>query len=431
MATPQSHIIRKQRVIAHYRGEQADAFNLQQQLINLLSGNQANQAVDILLSEFSKENEWVVLDKIEIELGTLTSDNWETDFLQQLQTALRNKLYDAIPDAVLQGKIVRKTSVQIDFEQLIYFLQRGFFEHIPFQLVPSGKIATFQAWASDLIGKLSDGQLHVLTALLSQQSTARQRFLNQLSPENWLLYLRKAAGQTPIAQASLEQAHAYLAASEPANKLLIFERILSNVINNQNIDLEDIKQIMNSEISLRGIDDFSLEEPIINPLFVQNAGVVLLHPFVLICFDTLGWLHDGRFADDIAQQKAVLMWHYLATGNDQADEYQLTLAKLLSGLPLHTPFLAELPLLTPAEKEEGEALLRAAITHWSALKNTSPDGLRAEFLQREGKLEAGPFGGYTLTMEQRPSDVLLNSLPWGMSVVKLGWMNEIIYVNWT
>lgn len=430
MVTAKPHIIRKQRVIAHCRGEQADAFELQRQLTDLLSGTQANQVMDTVLSEFSADDNWIVLDKIEITVGTLTGDGWEADFLQQVQTALRNKLFDAIPDAVLQGKVVQKTSEQVDFEQLIYFLRHGFFEHLPFELTRSEKTAAFQAWVADLIGKLSDNQLHVLTALLVQQATARQRFLHQVAPESWLLFLQKLVRQTSIRQVSLEQAHAYMAASDPVRRQSIFERILNYIYNKQSVDLEDIKRVSNSAVSLKDTGDFNVAEPIPDHLFVQNAGVVLLHPFVFICFDALGWLENGRFIHETARQKAVLMWHYLATGNNRADEYELTLAKLLSGLPLQTPFLGELILLTEAEKEEAEALLRAAISHWSALKNTSPDGLRAEFLQREGKIEPGPFGGYTLTVEQRPSDVLLNSLPWGMSLVKLGWMNEIIYVNW-
>ena len=354
MTAVQFHIIRKQRVIAHYRGEQTDAFDLQRQLANLLSGVQANQALDTVLSEFSAGDEWVVLDKIEIEVGTMAGDRWESDFLQQIQAALRNKLFDAIPDALLQGETIRKTNEQVDFEQLIYFLKQGFFEHIPFRIAQPENTSAFRPWMTDLIGKLSEAQLQVLNALLIQHTTARQRFLQQASPDSWLLFLRKKTGHKPATDALLALVYPHLLAADAGQRDQIYKRILVAIDAGKPIDVVHLVGDKYLKPASDDTDLSGLNEPPTQAFFVQNAGVVLLHPFVFTCFDALGWLHKGRFTNETTRQKAVLMWHYLATGTNMADEYELTLAKLLSGLPLKTPFLDELLPLSDGKKKKGK-----------------------------------------------------------------------------
>ena len=86
-------------------------------------------------------------------------------------------------------------------------------------------------------------------------------------------------------------------------------------------------------------------------------------------------------------------------------------------------------LLSAEQKAEAQDLLASVIEHWSALKNTSPSGLREAFLQRDGRLADRP-DGWKLTVEQRPVDVLLSSLPWGLSIVRLPWMAAPLWVDW-
>lgn len=80
-------------------------------------------------------------------------------------------------------------------------------------------------------------------------------------------------------------------------------------------------------------------------------------------------------------------------------------------------------------KEECELLLQELIHHWSILKNTSITGLRETFLQRNGKISPVDKG-WLLNVEQKGVDVLLNSLPWGIGVIKLPWNATTIFVEW-
>jgi Contractile injection system tape measure protein len=164
-------------------------------------------------------------------------------------------------------------------------------------------------------------------------------------------------------------------------------------------------------------------------LFVNQAGLVILHPFLRLYFEDVGLLDGEAFRDEAAQQTAIYLLHYLATGQTDAPEYELVLPKLLCGWPLSEPVARGL-VLPDAALAEGENLLQAVINYWQVLKSTSPDGLREGFLQREGKLTRLYEGDWRLQVEQQATDVLLGSLPWGFNVVKLPWMENLLMVEW-
>ena len=165
-------------------------------------------------------------------------------------------------------------------------------------------------------------------------------------------------------------------------------------------------------------------------LYVTQAGLVLLHPFLSRYFDAVGLLEDKSFRDELAQQTAIYLLYYLTTKQTDAPEYELVLSKLLCGWPLNEPVARTLDLPEAALKE-GEQLLQTAIDHWQALKSTSPDGLREGFLQRDGKLSRSSSGNWKLRVEQKAIDILLSLLPWGLSMVKLPWMEKILIVEWS
>ncbi|QIR36397.1 hypothetical protein HCG51_06245 [Tolypothrix sp. PCC 7910] len=164
-------------------------------------------------------------------------------------------------------------------------------------------------------------------------------------------------------------------------------------------------------------------------LFVNQAGLVLLHPFLRNYFNAVGLLDGDAFADESAQQTAIYLLHYLATRQTDAPEYELVLPKLLCGWLLNEPVNRNIEL-PEAALMEVENLLQTVINYWQALKSASPDGLRQGFLQREGKLTRSSDGNWKLQVEQQSIDILLSRLPWGLSMVKLPWMEELLIVEW-
>ncbi|WP_052754439.1 contractile injection system tape measure protein [Calothrix sp. 336/3] len=164
-------------------------------------------------------------------------------------------------------------------------------------------------------------------------------------------------------------------------------------------------------------------------LYISQAGLVLLHPFIRSYLEAVGLLNNELFRDESAQQTAIYLLYYLATKQTDAPEYELVLPKLLCGWSLNQPLARGLDLPVPA-LEEGERLLQTVINYWQVLKSTSPDGLREGFLQRQGKLTRSGDGNWKLQVEQQAIDILLGSLPWGVSMVTLPWMEGLLMVEW-
>ncbi len=163
-------------------------------------------------------------------------------------------------------------------------------------------------------------------------------------------------------------------------------------------------------------------------LFIRYAGMILLHPYLLPFFKGLDLVEDKNFKDDACRHRAVHLLHYLTTKETGLPEFVLLLPKLLCGLPFEEPMERYLEF-SETEVAECENLLQAVIQHWGALGKSSPDALREGFLQREGKLEKRE-SGWHLTVERHTIDILLDRLPWGLGIVKLPWMEELLQVEW-
>ena len=118
---------------------------------------------------------------------------------------------------------------------------------------------------------------------------------------------------------------------------------------------------------------------------VNNAGLVLLTPFLSMYFERLGWLRDGGFVDELARGRAVVALHRLAGLPTEAPEELLALNKLLCGLPAAAsppwPGAAD-----PAEHALAHSLLYMVTQRWDKLKHTSVAGLQETFLRRDGRL---------------------------------------------
>jgi hypothetical protein len=161
-------------------------------------------------------------------------------------------------------------------------------------------------------------------------------------------------------------------------------------------------------------------------IYVDNAGLVLLHPFLPRLFEAVGVAQGEEI---LRPGRALALLHFLATGQDGAPEQQLVLPKILCDLEPETPVEGGIEL-SEAEMGEALALLEAVIGHWQILKNTTPDGLRGTFLLRSGKLSLRNDGEWLLQVESQSFDFLLDSLPWGIAMIRLPWMRHLLRVEW-
>ncbi len=165
-----------------------------------------------------------------------------------------------------------------------------------------------------------------------------------------------------------------------------------------------------------------------SPQYFKNAGLVMLHPFFNHLLKKINFIKEEKFISFETRSKAVLLLHFLATGEEHPKEYEMVLPKFLCELPVNAPIDRSI-CLSKKEKEEANTLLKAVIEHWGAIGTASPDGLREGFLKREGKLEKEETG-WKLFVEQKTIDILLDKLPWSISIIKLPWMKEMLKIEW-
>jgi hypothetical protein len=163
-------------------------------------------------------------------------------------------------------------------------------------------------------------------------------------------------------------------------------------------------------------------------IFVSNAGLILLHPFLTTLLSRCGWWDGHTFVNTEARQQAVFLLHFLATGEKEAQEHALVFPKLLCGYGLEMPLPGSVELSDEA-CEEGTELLKYVLRSWDKLKSTSIAGLQESFLQRPGKLISRQ-GRLVLLMEISAIDVLLDYLPWNIGIVKLPWIKDLLYTEW-
>lgn len=169
-------------------------------------------------------------------------------------------------------------------------------------------------------------------------------------------------------------------------------------------------------------------ETLEDALFISNAGLILLSPFLPRYFETLGMLENKTFRDVEAVTRAVHLLQYLATGQTETAEHFLVFNKILCDLPIESP----IPLgidITQEEIDLSASLLNAVLQNWEMMKNSSVENLCGSFILREGRL-LEEKDRWDLHVEHQPFDVLLSSLPWTISMINLPWMQKRIDVEW-
>jgi hypothetical protein len=169
------------------------------------------------------------------------------------------------------------------------------------------------------------------------------------------------------------------------------------------------------------------------PIYIDNAGLVLTGPFLPHLFETLDLLSGDKngktsLRDREAVSRAVHLLQYLVDGCTSAPEPRLALNKILCGVPASIPVDRE---IEPTEEERAvcERLLRAMLANWTTISNTSIAGLQETFFRREGKLERRA-GEWKLRVQRKTVDVLVDQIPWTLSVVYHRWMPQPLYVDW-
>ncbi|MFK0089587.1 contractile injection system tape measure protein [Pseudomonas sp. NPDC090755] len=450
------HCIRRQYLDVEMQGSESDAFALQGKLAALLR-QRLMPVIEQALDRYSPAQGILRIERLDIDLGSIALERLEQDLPQVLgqcvELALDARLsrYGGSQPVSQDGPVQVIDSVQALDEGLAWFLRYG---TLPCTLylasgmnLESTLVAAWRAAGSTSSLALAPLLLQALAGQaalerLARRFTARfhQALLSRLSsPAAAALGLgrqRLHAGVFPADRIRAER--------------LLCQAAFTRVLQARTCTAEDLVedamhldkgasatrtgtegQYGASEIPVEGVVTGATAEDHLSHadeeegIFINNAGLVLLHPFLSRLFEALK-LSEGESL--LQPGRALVLLHLLASGQVQAPEYELALPKLLCGLPLTANVDIDL-VLGAEEIDEAQGLLEAVIGHWTALRNTSSDGLRGTFLMRPGKL-ARRNGEWLLQVEQQTVDILMSELPWGVSAVRLPWMEQILWVEW-
>lgn len=158
---------------------------------------------------------------------------------------------------------------------------------------------------------------------------------------------------------------------------------------------------------------------------LHYCGIIFIHPYINQFFSNLELLENNQFKNEAAQIKAVQVLYFLATSNtDYQEQSELEILKRFVGLSSDN--MISFPNnLTAADQKECLFLLQSFIANWDALKNCNVEIVQKHFLRKLGKiLEKDET--FKIVLEKSPLDLLLNTIPFSYSIVKLPWLNYVI-----
>jgi hypothetical protein len=461
------HIIRKLIVEVEYNGH-TDSFALQREMVDWCH-QQLIPCIDLQLQKLPDNGMVYKMDRLEIEIQIGEEDNRMAKAIEQITEQMRHRIQITVQKAEA-GAIPAPTGLPALFaEALIYFLQNG---HLPWW----SPVKTRPAWLEELDLLVRNGFTNSARSRLTaiwKQTAVQQRIIYQVPEqvfiklvtlvnhgiENDITVLLRILKQALAGMQTIER-EAVLVICKQAIVAAMFEPDTGKCMEQLGVQLVQalrakgylqsvqllaqdlpepfIKKLLATKTTAAPMptaepvvakkqdkQDTTSENILQEGIYINNAGLVIMAPFLPVLFKKLALFDEGKISDI---NKAVFLVQYLASGNELVAEFELGLAKILCGLEPATPVDTNI-LVSDVEKAEVRDVLLAAIEYWDVLKDTSPEGLQESFLLREGRLQF-INNEWRLLVEQKGWDVLLQHLPWSISMLKLPWMPNLLKTEW-
>lgn len=455
------HLIHRQIIELECSSEQ-QALHWQRELVQVFE-NRLTHELERMLDRFADKDQMIQIEHLSLNLGALNGSDFRESFVSAVLEQLPKQLEESIKSLDINNFTKGHHN---SFETFTYFLKNG---TLPWW---SGSISLPQM-ANDALEQMhfmpqNQAITKLRKALQSYKSRERlilqfgtafwEKLLQTIAPDRWNLVnnwsellLQLLSTQVNISatqEKSLRNCitNVILHPEQPQIKLFLTKVIQKlniksefiyiaeqqqsgKIVNNLSAEiitsvlepLQEIKSDTSTDLS----ESFDIKLFTNNEIFIYNAGLVLLAPFLLEYLKACGVANDEQLID---QERAVHYLQYLVTSEKITPEYELTLNKLLCAMPLDVPISLEVEFSAEA-LEQADSLLNSVIRYWEVLKNTSIESLQESFLQRPGKLSRRD-DGWLLQVEQQSYDMLLEHLPWGYSIIKLPWMPEMLWVEW-
>jgi hypothetical protein len=449
--------------------------------------------LELLLNLYSFQNYTWKIDKLEIELPTLSKKNWKEDIvahsLEQIEVYLKlhfadleqnlgviensaivftkNSILESLFFDFLQKGIIAENGLIKNLEELIECLEinESFIQKLKNLFIENPKAlirfihALSEEFKTKIAFQIDDSQSEFLALLQFALAPKANSFSSNVI-ESWIefmawqfyFYKEKIISNAVLYHTVKNITSQYW--DIETNHLLILKELFNGEINNytQNplitnsefiafwkMVLNDFSSIITDENSALETMDISenqkkseLETPhskTENLIYIENAGLILFHPFLKSLFEQLDLTTNDIWTSKTNQHKAILLTQFLISGKTKIGENELVINKILCGFPIENVVNTQLEI-TPKEIEKCESLLQALIEHWKILGDTSIAGLRETFLQRKGKILLTENEKLELWVKQESVDILLTQLPWGIEMIKTPWMEDFLQCYW-
>lgn len=467
----QNHLISSLKVEVNFTKE-GNYLGLQNEVANAIQFDILPK-LEKLFDDITPNGELLRLDKLDINLGTLPENNWE----EQLTELFIKQMYEQLHDKVAENNVIyieeftkkeANSSAKKNHISLLNYLEKG--------VLPWFEQRSLELCLEDLLIEATQGSIEVWQAFqdaIGLNSIAKKRWLQILNSYNsvWEIYqdqyllkqeLFKGSNSLNIEKSVwielmeisdfnfttwneslisvyLEKRndleipqlkHLWKNLSidlNPETPIFEEDELNSSMPNLSNEDREN-SEIFQEEGAGNVSNNFELEHQANQIFFIENAGLVILHPYLSFYFKNLKLTDSKEFHNEVCISQALILSYYLTHGALPKEESMLALNKFICGVELD--FVVDFTVPIPTEfLEEADELLKTTIQHWGALGNSSVAGLRETFLQRKGKLQLSSDKA-TLLVERKGFDVLLGKLPWTISIIKSNWNPEPLYVEW-
>ena len=474
-----SHMIRKASVNFQYNGN-TDGLAIRQE-VSEWCRNILGPSFGSILAEYDLIEDVILIDRISLDIDLGRTDDWKKELTENIINQLKEKIHSKI--SLKEGDVIVE-SVSASFsDTLLYYLKFGFLPWHANFITRDDFETELESW----VKKASSPEIKNLLQILPDDKSVR-RLVSLLSQQEFETLMAAAIDETGAKIASFfdeakfiieiiikdkslqesllrdikERVVAGFQTKQPAGLLQsIFAEWLYGIgekypswfikvelmasINPeiQNIIRQIQHKIIKKSTLNRGIisdrqektrpgsdkkaavTENELNKELSEGVFISNAGTVIIAPFLTTLYTRAGILTDNMITDE---STALSLVHYSTSGLTNPAEFELLLPKILCGID-PVAVMEILPLTNDKLINEADDMLASVIEYWKVLKDTSADGLREAFLQRNGKLSLVE-NEWLLIVEQKPYDMLLEQLPWNINMIKLPWMKNIIRTQW-
>jgi hypothetical protein len=468
------NIIGRQIVHFQYHGK-ADGLALQKEVSDWCSLKlipEIEQELDLL----SFNDEYITIDKLELD-AVVDSKDWQQRIKTDILTTLKQKLEDRMLTA--EKKHDKQNSIDYKIDELIlFYFENGRMPWWADTLIEDDFKKTLNRWINEEKNQHRINEIKRRMQSIVSISVA-ERIINDTYGEELFSLLRNIFASDSALINSVEFFSSDVWKTKPSIILKkavlkpMYQYLLVSLLRNENVlklntlmemflyhvNKQSAYNLINTSLPLQQpyidnawkdvvikdktdsekhndnynklFDKMKAEKETIfhkdldEGIFIENAGAIIIAPFLTTLFTKTGISENGKIMDTAA---AIACIQHAVTGETTFAEHQFVLPKLLCGLDIELPISSDLEL-TFMQKTQVSEMLKSVIEHWAILGNTTVDGLRESFLKRTGKLTFND-DGWLLQVEQRPFDMLLQQLPWNMSMIKLPWMEKLLRTEW-